>query len=51
MESCKKRRLLVGRGGLYGNTIRIAPPMLVGESEIDHACDVMDQALTEISSS
>ena len=47
-EACKRRRLLVGRGGLYGNTIRIAPPMLIGEAEIDRACDVIDQALTEV---
>jgi len=47
-EACKRRRLLVGRGGLYGNTVRIAPPMLIGEAEIDRACDVIDQALAEV---
>jgi 4-aminobutyrate aminotransferase len=47
LEACKRRKLLVGRGGLYNNTIRIAPPMLIGEAEIDHACDMMDQALAE----
>lgn len=47
-EACKRRHLLVGRGGLYGNTIRIAPPMLVSEAEIDHACDVIDAALGEV---
>src|SRR5438132_2683666 len=26
MESTKKRGLLLGKGGLYGNTLRIAPP-------------------------
>ncbi len=46
-EACKRRRLLVGKGGLYGNTVRIAPPMLIGEAEIDHACDVMDAAFAE----
>ena len=48
-EACKRRSLLVGKGGLYGNTVRIAPPMLVDEAQIDHACDVMDQAMAEIS--
>ena len=47
-EACKRRKLLVGKGGLYGNTVRIAPPMLIGEAEIDHACDVMDAAFAEI---
>jgi 4-aminobutyrate aminotransferase-like enzyme len=40
----------VGKGGLYQNTVRIAPPMLIGEAEIDHACDVMDAALSETTS-
>jgi 4-aminobutyrate aminotransferase-like enzyme len=48
-EACKRRGLLVGKGGLYGNTVRIAPPMLIGEGEIDHACDVMDAAMAETS--
>src|SRR5206468_3749411 len=47
-EACKRRGLLVGKGGLYNNTVRIAPPMLIGDAEIDHACDVLDAALTEI---
>jgi 4-aminobutyrate aminotransferase-like enzyme len=47
-EACKRRRLLVGKGGLYGNVIRIAPPMLISEAEIDHACDVIDAALTDV---
>ncbi len=46
-EACKRRKLLVGKGGLYGNTVRIAPPMLIGDAEIDQACDIMDAALTE----
>ena len=48
MEATKKRGLLVGKGGLYGNTIRIAPPMLVSESQIDTAMDLLDAALGEI---
>jgi 4-aminobutyrate aminotransferase-like enzyme len=47
LEACKARHLLVGKGGLYNNTIRIAPPMLIGEAEIDSACDIMDAALTD----
>ncbi len=47
-EACKRRKLLVGKGGLYGNTVRIAPPMLIGEDELDAACDIMDAALAEI---
>jgi len=49
LEECKRRKVLVGKGGLYNNTIRIAPPMLIGEAEIDHACDVFDESLIAIS--
>ena len=48
LEECKAQRVLVGKGGLYNNTIRIAPPMLVGEAEIDHAADVFDRALASV---
>jgi len=32
-EECKSRGLLVGKGGLYGNTIRMGPPMTLTEDE------------------
>jgi 4-aminobutyrate aminotransferase len=37
MEQARAAGLLVGKGGLYGNVIRIAPPMTVTEAEIDEA--------------
>ena len=37
METTKKRGLLVGKGGLHGNTMRIAPPMTVSKGQIDDA--------------
>ena len=39
--------LLVGKGGLYGNVIRIAPPMTVTEAEIDQAIDRLETGLIE----
>ena len=36
-EETKKRGMLIGKGGLAGNCIRISPPLTVGESEIDDA--------------
>lgn len=48
LEECKSRKVLVGKGGRYDNTSRIAPPMLIGDAEIDHACDGFDQALGAI---
>ena len=34
-EETKKRGMLIGKGGLYGNTVRIAPALNVGVSEIE----------------
>ena len=37
MEAGKTAGILLGKGGLYGNTIRIAPPMLITDDEMDEA--------------
>jgi 4-aminobutyrate aminotransferase len=37
MEGCRERGVLVGRGGLSGNVIRIAPPLSVTADEIEEA--------------
>ena len=48
MDAMKRRRVLIGKGGLYGNTMRIAPPMLVEESQIDELLQQLDGALGEV---
>jgi 4-aminobutyrate aminotransferase-like enzyme len=45
LEETKERGLLVGKGGLYGNCLRIAPPLTVGCDEIDHALEICYQSL------
>lgn len=47
MEATKKRGLLIGKGGLYGNTMRIAPPMIVGRGQVDDALRLLGEALGE----
>jgi alanine-glyoxylate transaminase/(R)-3-amino-2-methylpropionate-pyruvate transaminase len=49
-EACRDRGLLVGKGGLYGNVLRIAPALNVGASEIQEALDVMAEALATFAS-
>jgi 4-aminobutyrate aminotransferase len=41
MEEARAAGLLIGKGGLYGNVLRIAPPMTVTEAEVDEAADVL----------
>ena len=50
-ENTKKRGLLIGKGGLYGNVVRISPPMTVDEAHIDEAVMILNQAFEEIQKS
>jgi alanine-glyoxylate transaminase/(R)-3-amino-2-methylpropionate-pyruvate transaminase len=45
MEGAKEMGLLVGRGGLDGNVLRIKPPMCVTADDVDFALDVLDRVL------
>ena len=38
-EALKEARVLVGRGGLRGNALRITPPLSITASEVDRALD------------
>jgi 4-aminobutyrate aminotransferase-like enzyme len=35
MEAARDNRILIGRGGLYGNVLRISPPMNIQKSDVD----------------
>ncbi|TFB09743.1 aspartate aminotransferase family protein [Candidatus Marinimicrobia bacterium MT.SAG.2] len=47
-EETKKRGLLIGKGGLYGNVFRIAPPMSVNESQIKDALEILDKSFAAV---
>jgi len=49
-EATRKLGLIIGKGGLYGNVVRIAPPMTVNEEEIAMALDVLDKGFREVQS-
>jgi alanine-glyoxylate transaminase/(R)-3-amino-2-methylpropionate-pyruvate transaminase len=44
-EKCKDLGLLIGKGGLWGNTLRIKPPMCLTEADADFMIAVLDEAL------
>ncbi len=48
MEAAKRQGLLLGKGGLYGNVMRIAPSMLISKEEIDDGAKRFDRALAEV---
>lgn len=47
-ERCKELGLLIGKGGLYGNTLRIKPPMCIHQADADFMLAVIDEALAEV---
>lgn len=50
LEAAKRHGLLLGKGGLYGNVLRITPPMLISPAEIDTGCELLERALSEVGS-
>ncbi|MDX1447809.1 MAG: aspartate aminotransferase family protein [Acidimicrobiia bacterium] len=45
MEEAKKEGLLIGKGGVYGNVLRIAPPLTLTESEADEGYTMLERAI------
>jgi alanine-glyoxylate transaminase/(R)-3-amino-2-methylpropionate-pyruvate transaminase len=48
MEKAKERGLIIGKGGLFGNTLRIKPPMCLNKDDADFLVDCLDEILAEI---
>ena len=46
-EKAKDLGLLIGKGGLYGNVLRIKPPMCITRDDVDFMIRVLDIAFTQ----
>ena len=44
-EETKKRGLLIGKGGLYGNVARISPPLIATNDDVKEALSILDESL------
>jgi alanine-glyoxylate transaminase/(R)-3-amino-2-methylpropionate-pyruvate transaminase len=49
LELCKVRGLLIGKGGLSGNVLRIKPPMCLTVDDADFLVECVDEVLTAVS--
>ena len=47
-EESKARGLLIGKGGLYGNTVRIAPALTATKDDVDRALEILDLSFAEV---
>jgi alanine-glyoxylate transaminase/(R)-3-amino-2-methylpropionate-pyruvate transaminase len=47
-EATRQRGLLIGKGGLYGNTVRITPPLIASQQDVEQALDILDHAFAEV---
>ena len=46
MEKTKERGLLIGKGGLWGQTIRLKPPMCLTTDDADYIVDCLDEVMS-----
>ena len=45
VENARELGLLLGKGGLWGQTIRFAPPMCINQADADYLLAVLDEAI------
>jgi 4-aminobutyrate aminotransferase len=50
MEGCRRRGVLVGKGGMHGSVLRLAPPLTLTEDEARRAVHVLDDAIADAAS-
>jgi 4-aminobutyrate aminotransferase len=47
-EECRRGGLLVGKGGLYGNTVRMGPPLTLTEDEAREGLQILLDAIAKV---
>jgi 4-aminobutyrate aminotransferase len=48
MEEARKCGLLIGKGGFYGNVIRMSPPLNISKADVDEAVRILDESFAAI---
>ncbi len=49
IDRCAESGLLVGSVGIFGNVVRVAPPLVITEAEVHESCDIMEKVLLSLS--
>jgi len=48
LEATRENGLLIGKGGLYGNSVRLSPPLNITKANVDEAIDILDKSLSHV---
>ena len=48
IDRCAANGLLVGSVGIFGNVIRVAPPLTISEAEAHESLDIMEKSLLSL---
>lgn len=48
MERCRENTLLIGKGGLYGNVVRLSPPLNITKADVDEAIRALDKSFAAV---
>ena len=47
-SSCLEKGVLVGVGGVYGNVVRIQPPLVINQAQMDYALRALEDSFREL---
>ena len=48
MEAARERGLLIGKGGMYNNVLRMAPPMNISKADVDEAVRILHESFAAV---
>jgi 4-aminobutyrate aminotransferase len=48
MEAARENKLLIGKGGTYGNVVRVTPPLNISKSDVDEFTLRLDAAFQRV---
>ena len=48
LERTRENGLLIGKGGLYGNVVRLSPMLNISKADVDEAVRMLDKSFSEV---
>jgi len=48
LDEARRAGLIIGKGGLYGNAIRMSPPLNISKTDVDEAIRMLDKAFAAV---